>query len=119
MRERVAGAQAKVAVDREGGLAAEGDGALAAALAEDDDDLVVEVEVVGEHDAGGLGDANTGVDEQSDDRGVAAVGEVATDAPLQERLEASVPVQGGGGLPALELVGDEVADVGPLDRVHS
>src|SRR6266542_9647 len=158
MGERVAGAQAEVAVESQGGLAAEGDGTRAAALAEDDRDLVVEVEVVGEHDAGGLGHPDAGVDEQPDDRGVAAVGEVATvarlqqaaelvvgqdrgwfvgelgrlhadhraplefafgDAPLEERLEAPVAVQGGGGLPALQLVGDEVADVGALDRVHS
>jgi hypothetical protein len=35
-----------------------------AALTQDDHDLVVQVEVVGEHDAGGLGHANTGVYEQ-------------------------------------------------------
>jgi hypothetical protein len=41
-------------------------GALAATLAEHDHDLVVQVEVVGKHDAGGLGDANTCVDEQGE-----------------------------------------------------
>jgi hypothetical protein len=41
VRERMTGAQAEITVDGQCGLAAEGDGALAAALAEDDDDLVV------------------------------------------------------------------------------
>jgi hypothetical protein len=41
------------------------------------------------------------------------------DAPLEEGLEASVAVQRRGGLPALELVRNEVADVRALDRVHS
>jgi hypothetical protein len=105
----------------------------------------------------GLGDANPGVDEHPDNRGVPAGGEVAAvarlqqpaellvgedgrwlvgelgwlhadhrarlefafgDAPLEERLQAAVAVQRGGGLPALQLIGDEVADVGALDRVH-
>jgi hypothetical protein len=69
MRERVAGAQAKVAVQRQRGLATKRHSTLAATLAEHDHDLVVQVEV-GEQDAGGLGGANTNVDEQADDRRV-------------------------------------------------
>ncbi len=60
MGEGVAGTQAKVAVQRQGGLATKRHGALAAALAEDDHDLVVQVVVVAEQDAGGFGDANPG-----------------------------------------------------------
>jgi hypothetical protein len=118
----------------------------------------VQVKVVGQQDAGRLGEANPGVDEQANDRGVARGGEVATvarpqqaaelvvgqhrrrlvrelgrlhahhravfefafgEAPLEERLQAPVAVQGGRRLPPLQLVGDEIADVGALDRVHS
>jgi hypothetical protein len=126
-------------------------------LAEHDHDLVVEIQVIRKHDAGRLGDANTGVDEQADDRRIPPGGEVATvarpqqaaeivvgedgrwvvgelgrlhadhgaplkfafgAAPLEERLEAAVAVQGGGGRPALQQVGDGVADVAALGRVH-
>jgi hypothetical protein len=72
----VAGAQAKVAVQGQGRLATEWHGSFAATVAEDDYDLVVEVQVVGEHDAARFQDANTRVDEQPDDRRIPPGGEV-------------------------------------------
>jgi hypothetical protein len=97
MGEGVAGAEAKVAVQGDGGLAAEGDGALAATLAEDDHDLVVQVQVVGQQDAGGLGDANTPV--SMNRRMIALSRRSVKSRPSQEcsRRRSWLSVRTGGG----------------------
>jgi hypothetical protein len=56
MAERMACPHAQVAVERKGGLAAERDRAGPAALAEDDDYLVIQIKVAGERDPGRLRD---------------------------------------------------------------
>jgi hypothetical protein len=155
MGEGVAGAQAEVAIDGQGGLATKRDGALAATLAQADYDLVVQVEVVGEHPA--ASDMRTPVSMNSRMIAVSrrlvesrrwhdfsrrrSWSSVSTgsglsgswgwlhadhrapfefafgEAPLEQRLDAAVAVQGGGRLPAFQLVGDEVADIRAFDRV--
>jgi hypothetical protein len=59
----MAGSHAEVAVQSKCRLAAEGQGAATAALADDGDELLVQVQVVIEHDAGALGPADACVDE--------------------------------------------------------
>jgi hypothetical protein len=102
----LAGPLPQVAVQGQGGLAAKGDRSGPAALAEDDDHLVVEVEVAGEHDPGRLRDADAGVEEQLQDGRVLPVGEVAALAGFQQ--------------PAQLLIGQHRRGlVGDLRRVHA
>jgi hypothetical protein len=98
------GAHAKVNGPGQGGLAAEGDHPGSSRLAKDDDHLVVQVEVAGEHDPGRLRDPHP-VSRNS--RRMAASRRLVTSRPsqdfssyrpLEERLEAPVAVQGRGGL---------------------
>jgi hypothetical protein len=85
--EGVAGAHAQVAVEGKGGLATKGDRSGPAALAEDDDHLVVQVEIAGEHDPSRLRDPHAGIEEQPEDRRVPPVGEVAALAGFQQSAQ--------------------------------
>jgi hypothetical protein len=89
VRVAVLGSGTEVAVQRQGSHAAEGNHAGPAALAEHHHDLVVQVEVV-ERDADALGAPQAGVDQQPDDGGVAAGGEVAALARLEQPAELRV-----------------------------
>jgi hypothetical protein len=68
------------------GLAADRQCPWAAALAQHPDDPLIQIDVVQGH-ACALGAAHAGVDQQQDDGGVAAAGEVATLAGLEQPSE--------------------------------
>jgi hypothetical protein len=82
---RCASRARQVAVERLRGLAADGQRPRPAALAEHPDDPLVHVDIVEGH-ADALGAAPAAVDQQQDDGGVAATGEVA---PLAGREQPS------------------------------
>ena len=83
----VPGADAHVAVQRHGGLAAVGQGTLAAALAEHDGHVKVQVEVA-ELKVGQLATTGAGVEQEHDDGGVPAGLEVLASAGGQQPPEA-------------------------------
>jgi len=79
-------AKPQVAIERLGGLVAERAGPRSTALAHDDRDLLVHVDVV-ELEAGELGPPHAGVEEEPDDRRVAAGVEVGPGTGVEDRLE--------------------------------
>jgi hypothetical protein len=83
----VARTNAQVAVEGDGGLAAEGQGALAAALAEHQDHVQVQIEV-GQAQADQLGPAGAGVEQEHHDGGIAATLEVLARAGGQQPTQA-------------------------------
>ncbi len=76
----VPGAGAQVPVQAEGGLVADADDPVLAALAADDELPLPQVEVTAAQ-AGQLGQPDAGRGEHREDRGVAALGEAAARAP--------------------------------------
>jgi len=80
----VPGADAQVAVQRHGGLAAVGQGTLAAALAEHDGHVKVQVEVA-ELKVGQLATTGAGVEQEHHDGGVPASLEVLAGAGAQQQ----------------------------------
>jgi hypothetical protein len=91
----VADASAQVAVQRLAGPAAKRQGPLAAALAEDQEDIEVKVDIV-KGKADHLGTAGTGVQQQHDQRGVAAALEAVAGADAKQPLRPSSGTIGTG-----------------------
>src|SRR6266536_4060664 len=83
----VADASAKVAVERLAGPLAKGQSALTAALTEDQEDVEVKVDIV-KGEADHLGAAGAGVQQQHDERGVAAPLDGVAGADAKQPLEA-------------------------------